>query len=215
MPAAIDSTARPTKRKRVDSEKRPVKRARSESSDEDAQAHILLLENEVFESKKHYNNIATLIKLVRVDDDGGDDAVVAAISLCRIFTRMMAAGQLTRTKDTKEKDLVVIQWLRERYAEYKRTLLSLLANTGTASTALTLCMRLLKTEGTHLRNGQDYCFPAPLLTDMVETLIQEGSDDDVRKEFSEKYVEEYDDVRFYTFEAIAYVHGYRTSKSRN
>ncbi|TEY66796.1 hypothetical protein BOTCAL_0131g00070 [Botryotinia calthae] len=37
---------------------------------------------------------------------------------------------------------------------------------------------------------------------MVQVLIRPGSDSTVRKEFSDKFVEEYDDVRFYTLEAI-------------
>jgi len=67
---------------------------------------------------------------------------------------------------------------------------------------LGICMTLLEKEGNHFRNGQEYAFPAAFLTDIVEVLLRPGTDEDARKEFSEKYVEENDDVRFYTFEAI-------------
>lgn len=202
MPGAIIDSKRPSKRKRAVSEKGPSKRARSEDSEEDPQAQILLLESEIFESKKHYNNIARLIGIARDDSEGADASILAAVSLCRVFTKLIVVGGFQKTKETSVKDATVVQWLKERYSEYKIILLDMLSQEDTALTGLTLCMRMLKIEGQHLRNGQDYCFPTGLLTDMVRVLIRPGSDGVARKEFSDKFVEEYDDVRFYTLEAI-------------
>ncbi|ESZ93093.1 hypothetical protein SBOR_6523 [Sclerotinia borealis F-4128] len=202
MPGTILDSKRPSKRKRTISDKGPSKRTRPESSEEDSQAQILLLESEIFESKKNYNNIARLIGIARDDSEGADASILAAISLCRIFTKLIVVGGLQKMKETSGKDATVIQWLKERYSEYKVILLDMLSQEDAASTALTLCMRMLKIEGQHMRNGQDYYFPTGLLTDMVQILIRHGSDSGVRKEFSEKFVEEYDDVRFYTLEAI-------------
>lgn len=202
MPAAIAATSRPEKRKRVTSEKRPSKRARSESSEEDGQAQILLLENEIFESKKNYNNIATLIKIFTNDTEDADDSVVAAISLCRVFTRLLVAGELVQKRGGSEKEAVVVKWLKERYTEYKTALLDILGEEGISATALTLCMRLLKTEGESMQNNQEYQFPTIFLTGIVATLLQPESDSNARKEFSEKFVEEYDDIRYYTLDAI-------------
>ena len=202
MPGIVGHTGNLAKRKRVSLEKRPAKRARSESSEENGQEQILLLENEIFESKKNYNNIATLIRILRTDGEDGDTTLVAAISLCRVFTRFMVAGDLVKKPGSTEKDIVVLKWLKERYSEYKSVLMVLLGEEGAASTTLTLCMRLLKTEGQHLLNGQEYNFPDVFLTEVVQALLKPESDENVRKEFSEKYVEEYDDIRFYTLEAI-------------
>ncbi|KAH6670098.1 nucleolar complex protein-like protein [Halenospora varia] len=213
MLAAIAATSRPEKRKRVTSEKRPSKRARSESSEEDGQAQILLLENEIFESKKNYNNIATLIKIFTNDTEDADDSVVAAISLCRVFTRLLVAGELVQKRGGSEKEAVVVKWLKERYTEYKTALLDILGEEGISATALTLCMRLLKTEGESMQNNQDYQFPTIFLTGIVATLLQPESDSNARKEFSEKFVEEYDDIRYYTLDAIHKILCEPTSKS--
>ncbi len=202
MPSTIDDSGKSAKRKRKTSETKPLKRARSESSEEDAQAQILLLETEIFESKKNYNNITVLIKLLRDDDGDADNSIIAAISLCRVFTRLLVSGEMTKTESTTEKAAVVSKWLRERYSEYKTTILALLGEEGISSTILTLCMRLLKTEGQHLHNSKEYIFPTGSLTDIIRVLLKPGSDESTRKEFSEKYVEENDDVRFYTLEAI-------------
>jgi U3 small nucleolar RNA-associated protein 19 len=198
MRSTIDNLGKPAKRKRNTSETKPSKRARSESSEEDVQAQILLLETEIFESKKNYNNITALIKLLRDDGEDAENSVVAAISLCRVFTRLMVSGDMAKREGTSEKEAVVVEWLRERYSEYKMAILALLGEEAISSTALSLCMRLLKTEGQHLHNSKEYNFPTKFLMAIVRVLLKPGSDGSTRKEFSEKYVEESDDVRFYT-----------------
>jgi U3 small nucleolar RNA-associated protein 19 len=199
MPGILGESGQPAKRKRTSSDKRPSKRAKSESSDEDdGQAQILLLENAVFESRKNYNNIVTLIKILREDEN----AVAAAVSLCRIFTKLMVSGDMTLKPEILQKEAVVVRWLKERYSEYKTSLLDLLGEEGVGSTALVLCMRLLKTEGERLRSSSEYNFPAGFLTDIVRVVLKTENDGTVRKDFSEKFVEEYDDIRFYTLEAI-------------
>jgi U3 small nucleolar RNA-associated protein 19 len=210
MPSIIGNSGQSAKRKRKTSEPRPSKRARSESSEEDVQAQILLLETEIFESKKNYNNITALIKLLRDDSEGADGSVVASISLCRVFTRLMVSGEMAKPHGATEKEVVVAKWLKERYSEYKAAILVLLAEESISLTALTLCMRLLKTEGQHFYNSKEYNFPTRFLVDIIRVLLRHGSDGSARKEFSEKYVKEYDDIRFYTLEAVelVYIPGY-------
>ena len=126
MPGRVEGSGEAVKRKRVISKHTPSKRARSESSEEDVQARILLLETQIFESKKNYNNISALIKLSRNEDEDPDVALVASIALCRIFSRLMASGDFIKAQSTTEKESVVALWLRERYSEYKVALLQLL-----------------------------------------------------------------------------------------
>ncbi|KAL5329713.1 hypothetical protein ACEPPN_003228 [Leptodophora sp. 'Broadleaf-Isolate-01'] len=205
MPGPTSGPSQSGKRKRSSSEKRPSKRARSESSEsggeEDSQAQIIMLADEILKSKKNYNSISKLIQILKAEGEQADDAVLAAISLCRVFTSLMVSGDMVKKQSTTEKDAVVIKWLKERYSEYKGGLLLLLGEEGISSTALDLCMRLLKTEGQHLR-GQEYSFPTTFLTDMVRVFLDPESDESAREEFSETYVEEYDDIRFYTLEAL-------------
>lgn len=202
MPGVTGDAASLNKRKRTSADRRPSKRARSESSEADGQAQILLLENEIFEAKKNYNNIAKLIKIFKDDKGDADNLVVAAISLCRVFVRLMASGDMVRRRGSTEKEVVVIKWLKERYTEYKSSLLVLLNEEGLESTALTLCMRLLKSEGEHLLSGQEYNFPGSFLSEIVQILVGPESSEAARAEFGGKYVEEYDDIRYYTFKAL-------------
>jgi U3 small nucleolar RNA-associated protein 19 len=204
MHGIVSDLSRSAKRKRESAPTKPSKRARSESvnNDQDDQSQILLFENEIFESKKNYNNIAKLVSILRDENEDPEKSVVAAISLCRVFARLMVGGDMNKTKETTEKEIVVIRWLKERYSEYKTALLALLGEEGVNTMALTLCMRLLKTEGQHLQNGQEYSFPTSFLTQIIQVLLDPDSDGSARKEFSHTYAEENDDIRFYTFESI-------------
>lgn len=198
----------------------PKKRSRSESShdhedDNDPQADILSLENGILESKKNYNDITTLMNIARQLDEHEDvdevevenkkeeEALFAVVALCRVFIRLLAAGALLRTKHMADKDIVVVHWLRERLVEYHQVLLLLFSCDGLAMTALTLSMRLLKAEGQHTQSDKiEYNFPKLFLKELVAALCQTDVDQAVRREFVDKFVVEFEDVRFYTFKAV-------------
>ncbi|OBR15248.1 CBF/Mak21 family protein [Colletotrichum higginsianum IMI 349063] len=208
MPAKISGDG--LKRKRVANKEKLKKRVKSESESEaessgdesnDPQAEILLLENEILESKKHYNNISKLIQTTSTHEDEPEAATLACVALCRVFVRLLSAGALVPRKGLPEKEAVVVQWLKERYFEYKSVLVSLLAEEDLAPTMLTLALRCLKAEAQHLYEKEEYIFPQNFLEQIVAGLL--GSDsDDARVEFVEKYLTQYDDIRFFTLKAI-------------
>lgn len=208
MPAAVD--AKPLKRKRPSATKeRPQKRARSETpsssdqDDDDPQVDILLLETAILESRKNYNNITTLINIARDIDRDEERALLAVVALCRVFIRLLSAGSLRRKKGLSEKDVTVVHWLRDRLAEYHQVLIALFRQEGAAMTALTLAMRLLKAQGQNPQNDKDeYNFPKAFLRDIVAALCRPEVDSEVRQEYIEKFVDEFDDIRFYTFKAV-------------
>lgn len=209
MPSAVQGKT--NKRKRSASSKEvPSKRARSESShdeEDDPQADILSLEAAILESKKNYNNITTLIDIARAADkdsvEDEENVLLATVALCRVFIRLLAAGALLKKKAMPEKDIIVVHWLRDRFAECREVILALFSRDDQAMTALTLSMRLLKTEGQYpLSDKDEYAFPKTSLKDIVMALSQPEVDTLARKEFVEKFVDEFDDVRLYTFKAV-------------
>jgi len=203
------------KRKHKGGEEPVKKRSRSESSDDndsgsqsdsdvgDRHAKIVQLEKEVLESRKHYNNITTLISLAQGRDSEDDEvAVVAAVSLCRVFIRLLAAGSFTKKKGASEKEDTVVRWLRERLSEYRKVLTAMLREEQAALTATTLSMRLLKAEAQYLNGTGEYSFPGASFSELVTGLMRPEVDDSVRAEFVEKFVDEYDDIRYYAFRTL-------------
>ncbi|KAI0444825.1 nucleolar complex protein [Xylaria telfairii] len=201
MPSTVDKT--PLKRKRAKAPENPSKRPKAESSDEeeDQIADILALEDEILKSKKNYNDIAILLGIAQNEDDSRA-AEYATISLCRVFMRLLASGALSRKAAQSEREVVVIQWLKGKLSDFKKHLLLLLGDEYSASTSLTLTMRLLKAETQIAGDKSESNFPKIFLKEIVSALISNHFED-VQEEFCKKYLGEFADVRFYAFQALS------------
>ncbi|RBR23623.1 uncharacterized protein FIESC28_03552 [Fusarium coffeatum] len=193
-----------SKRKRSSIQEEPTKRRRSSvSSDEseDPNAKILLMEKGILESRKNYNDIAVLLGTANGFKNGDAESMLATVALCRIFLRLLAQGSMTSKKTLSDKDKTVVNWLKKQFEEFKKTLLAMLEDEELAPTALTLSMRTLKGEGESLYNREDYTFPRAFLLEIVSSLL-ESDNEEVMKTYVEEFVEEYDDLRFYTFDVV-------------
>ncbi|KAF2750664.1 nucleolar complex protein 4 [Sporormia fimetaria CBS 119925] len=196
------------KRKRevtADGKTKSRSKSRTKSSDDaaDPQETILHLEAQIVESRRHYNNIATLLQLARQHDTHNEKAVLASVSLCRVFSRLLAAGDMVKSKGMPEAEVVIVQWLKERYREYLDLLLDQYLRSeapATQSVALTLLMRLVKEES---KGQKEYNWKHGHLSRLVEILLHLPGEGGVTDEFAEKYFKPYDDIRFYTFQCIA------------
>lgn len=100
------------------------------------------LENQIAESRKYYNNIATLISMLNVDKSAKKPELAVAVSLCRVFSRLIAAGNFTETNRAAENEKIVVAWLKERCLEYQRVLLAIMREADTASQVCGSCLRL-------------------------------------------------------------------------
>ena len=90
------------------------------------EAEVLRLEDEIIKSRQNYNSIANLITLLEDTRKSHHTDTIVAVSLCRIFTRLAAAGSLTKAKASSKPERIVVQWLRERYSEYFSLLLEMI-----------------------------------------------------------------------------------------
>ncbi len=187
--------------------KRPKTRVAEQELDHEAdiQSEILLLENQILESRKHYNSIVTLLDYLKELDAEDQRDIAAAVALCRIFCRLMAAGSLTKSKEMADDEVIIIQWLRKRLKEYEASTLAMLSleNTGRQSTALTLLMRLMREQVEYLKLQEDAIWRDGIFARVLQTLIESGPSDNRRAEFVEKYLVKYDDIRYYTFAFVA------------
>lgn len=116
MPGIVKGSGLPVKRKRGPSATKPIKRAKSESSDEEeySQAQLARLETEIVESKK-YDKIPALTEILQGESSAA--SIAAAFSLCKIFAKLMASGDLSnKPGETEDK-------LKKLYSNYKAHLL--------------------------------------------------------------------------------------------
>ena len=173
----------------------------------DFQDQALQLEEEILESQTNYNSIHTLLKFLQENCGEESQDVIAAVALCRVFCRLMAGGKLSKLRESPANETTIVQWLRERLHDYEKGLLRMLRNeiVGKQSTALTVVMRLVKEKASHLNQSEDAVWQDGLFGQLVQTLIEEEVAEETRAEFVEKYIEQYGDVRYYTFTCLAYV----------
>ena len=90
------------------------RKAPKTSSAEDTQAKVLELEAQILESPDYYGNIVTLQKYTSEVESHPGTATLAAVSLCRVFCRLIASEELVRRKDASDKDAQVVQMLMFR-----------------------------------------------------------------------------------------------------
>ncbi|KAF2088068.1 nucleolar complex protein-like protein [Saccharata proteae CBS 121410] len=184
---------------------KPKSRTKATATDsDDAQSHVLLLENQILESRRHYNNIATLVSMAKEEDTAGETAITAAVALCRVFCRLMAAGNMVKSHGLSDQETMIVKWLKERYQESIDVLVCFLhgKNPVRHSTAMTLLMRLVKEEVAGQKGQGDQAWRQGVFLKLVHALLDSEESGLARDEFLENFVEEYDDVRFYTLVAI-------------
>jgi U3 small nucleolar RNA-associated protein 19 len=192
----------PARSERRESKSKARRKSPSSEQDHDPQAQILHLEAQILESRKHYNNIAALIHTSRQPDVENEAPILAAVALCRVFSRLLATGDMVKSKGMGEAETVIALWLKERYKEFLDILLNDFLqsdNPPKQSVALTLLMRLVQDES---KTQKDYSVKNGPLMKLVEVLLFLPADDPNRDEFAEKYFKQFDDIRYYTFQAI-------------
>ncbi|KAJ4307940.1 Maturation and nuclear export of 40S ribosomal subunits interacting protein [Neodidymelliopsis sp. IMI 364377] len=206
-PAGVKRKRDPAKAERRESKSKKRQKSPASHDDhhadvDDPQTEILHLEAQILESRRHYNNIATLLQRCNASHPAADAPILAAVALCRVFSRLLAAGDMVKSKGMGDAEALVVSWLKERYREFVDTLLlSFLRSDNPAkqSVALTLLMRLVKEES---KATKDYNLTKGPLSRLVEALLFLPHGDANRDEFAEKYFKHFDDVRFHAFKTI-------------
>ncbi|EGP92318.1 unnamed protein product [Zymoseptoria tritici ST99CH_3D1] len=207
MPGIISDDGAARKRKRAAANGAvavtKARKAPKTTYTDDTQSQILSLEEQILESPEHYDNISKLLKLVESVEKKPKTASIAAVALCRTFCRLIAGEKLSKRSN---EDADTAQWLRGQLREYVATVSSWIGSPDASieSTALTLCMRIVKEEASEVGKNAEQVWRASNsnFVTLVKALLKETDAEAARQEFVDKYVEENDDVRFYTFAAV-------------
>lgn len=181
-----------------------VHAAEPESNEHD---EIMLLETQILESRQHYNNIITLLGYVKGQDtqDANDQkSAIAAVALCRVFCRLMASGNMSKSRETSKDETIIVQWLTERLQEYQRALLSMLAfqSPSISTTALTLLMQLIKEGDMQSNVIEDAIWGNGGFSSILPKLVNATTVDDARAMFVDKYFVKYHDIRYHSLTCL-------------
>ncbi|KAL2831763.1 CBF/Mak21 family-domain-containing protein [Aspergillus cavernicola] len=207
MPAITNKSVSSKKRKSTKAGGVPSSKRRAVAENESAESMVRIqqLEEQIAESRKHYNNIATLISMLGEDGQGINPNLPVAVSLCRVFSRLIAGGNLAEPDRAAENEKIVVAWLKERCREYQRILVSIMRQSDASSqiTALTLAMRLLNERATHIPGDDTQAWTSGLFRSIFEAVVEARDGQTLRSEFLEKFVKPHEDVTYYTFMQLA------------
>lgn len=197
MPSALYESGMSKKRKRTVVPKTAFPPPATHDANE-----VLELENQILESRRHYNNIARLLEYLKKPDAEDDEqSFIAAVALCRVFCRLLAGGKMSKKQGLSKDETLIIDWLRERIKEYKNLLIPKLASQKPewSQLALTLPLQLMKEEAVYLKVANDTAWRIGTFALLLRKLAVETTPETTRGLFVKKYLVEFDDIRYYTF----------------
>lgn len=197
MPSAVYESGFNRKRKRT-----AVQKAVSPPPATHDANKVLELENQILESRRHYNNIVKLLEYLKKPDAEDDDrSFIAAVALCRVFCRLLAGGKMSRKQGISNDETLIIDWLRERLKEYKNLLISKLASQKPewSQLALTLPLQMMKEESVYLKVPNDTVWRNGTFALLLRKLADGTTPEATRGLFVKNYLVVFDDIRYYTF----------------
>ena len=83
------------------------------------------LEEDISGSKRHYQNVATLLSMLELSQPQAPTNLAVSLSLCKVFSRLAVDGSLGDALESGDQEGNA-PWLRTRYREYLDALLTLL-----------------------------------------------------------------------------------------
>lgn len=166
---------------------------------------VLDLENQISESRRHYNNIVSLLEYLKKPDAEDDDqSFIAAIALCRVFCRLLAGGKMSKKQGISNDETLIIDWLRERLREYKNLLIPKIASQKPewSQLALTLPLQMMKEESVYLKVPNDTAWRNGTFGLLLRKLADGMTLEATRALFVKNYLVKFDDIRYYTFTGL-------------
>ena len=187
-----DHTMRKTKRHRTDGSKPD-----SELDSRIAELELIISRDSSTDTQKD-SHVSLLISMFENENTESDRNVQVAVSLCRVYSRMMAAGKFPWARDTRESTST--PWQTRTYRQYQ-SMLQKCTKDGHGllpTTMLKLYMRMFKEESLHSPENVwlSESFPA------LVTAIVEAQEEDVRRFYAEEYLQQYQDCCYYSLEAV-------------
>ena len=155
---------------------------------------------------EHRQEVEHLIRILDSSHPNTRSNLKIGVSLCRIFSRFIASGNLMKSEDRRKHHPVQHDWYLQRYSNYRTSLVKLLrfASQSQRLPILHLCWKVLEQDGELLDNSiwiSDSIFK-PLLSAIVDT--SDGAD--IRETFVREYMNQCHDCCYHSLEFFSYVY---------
>ena len=154
------------------------------------------LENGLSQTEGGKSQLSALFSMFDLAIPDSERNLKVAICLCRVFSRLMAAGHFPWSKSHEE-----FQWLMTEYSSYQSTLQQCLrmGHGSTPTAMLELHMRMLREESSH---NPDSVQIFDSFSGLVSSLVEAVDGTEARQTFAEDYLQQYQDCCYCSLEAI-------------
>jgi len=174
----------------------------------DANADVTVLEAQIQESSRHYNNIPKLLAIANEEAEAiSESNFSATAALGRVYFRLLSEGRLRGKNGASSEEELITNWLKKNYADYQKCLFKLLRNVRSETTALKELMQLVNIEVTSAGTAADSAWRTGVFAKTIDNLLGFGDNDTVSGSavlaFAEDYAQKFDDVRHATFTLVA------------
>ena len=170
---------------------------------EKVEKQIHELEDEIALTDGSPNNIAILLSMFDLQRPDEPINVILALTLCRVFSRLIAAGCVSDATSISKDDPAPRKWhMQEKYAEYQNSMVKLLQSGGPSMqiTALRLIMRILKEEAQHLDNS---LWASSTFKDLLTAILTMRDGGHVRSTYVEEFMNRFRDCAYYILDFLA------------
>jgi hypothetical protein len=155
---------------------------------------ILELETKATESPKYYNNISKLLAVAYPLHNEAVAEPLAILAVSRVFARLFADGRFDTSKPQSDQNIVVQQWLADRFEQFTDSLLSHIHITQSASLSITVLMNLVQQEVSSLGSGS---WVSGLFAKILNMLTKESEASEAISVFLRDFFARHVDVRYY------------------
>lgn len=183
-----------------------ARKRRALQNAEGALPNIEQLEKRIAEDAlKSHKDIEKLITMINPDNLNAKTNLKAAVSLCKVFSRLAASGSLSKNDRGTQQNQEMTARFTQQYGIYRRALLDLLRSTSSSQrlSIVHLCWRVLEVDAELLGNSvwvSDSKF-RPLLSAVIE--LPGGAD--IREAYVGEYMNQCHDCCYYSLEYLPYV----------
>jgi len=202
------------KRKRDDDQPQTeVHKRRAVPTGQGSSHDIEQLEKRIVENpSKNRKDVETLIRTIDLSDSGSKINLKAAIALCKVFSRLVASGTLTKNGHDNEQSHELSGWYVQQYGIYRMALMKLLRSVSASQRlpVVHLCWRVLEQDAEllhHLVWDSDSMF-RPLLAAVIE--MPDGAD--IRETYVGEYMNACHDCCYHSLAYLSYVQPTRDHK---
>lgn len=176
-----------------------MKRKADELNRSEVRDKILQLEAELSSGQSSLNNIVHLLDYAAVGSNV-ETMEQSRVSLYKVFKKLISLRKFEKPANGEVPTIVV--WLRERYSEYNKLLLTSLEHKKAAVqlSSVTLFLRLMKDDPLNPNPGQ---FPIDQYGKLISAILtSDNLHESTKYTFRQDYLEKFDDLRYYFYKFV-------------